>query len=141
HECPNHAFIAYLGILFSRDADVLRVNIKKLALTEVASFLKRIGYAWTGPELDNWISLAYGYADRVTLCIDIGKDVFPKIGFECFWNEQPPTETYWRYFIEKLNTHNHYHQNKIEAILNWDKDIFPGEINNWPEHLWLASLS
>lgn len=141
YACPAPAFIAYLGILFSRDIDVLRVNIKKLPVAAVAPFLKKIGYAWTGPELDRWISFVYGYADRVTLCIDIGKEVFPKIGFECFWNEQPPKETYWRYFMEKLNTHNHYQQDKIEAVLNWDKEIFPGQINNWPEHLWLASLS
>lgn len=139
-ECPAPAFVAYLGILFSRDVDVLRVNIKKLSVTAVAPFLKKIGYAWAGPELDHWISFVYNYADKVTLCIDIGKDVFPKIGFECFWNEQPLTETYWRMFTAKLNANNHYKQDKIEAILNWDKDIFPGQIKEWPEHLWTASL-
>lgn len=138
--CPAPAFIAYLGILFSRDIDVLRVNIKKLPAVAVAPFLKKIGYAWMGPELDSWISFVYNYADRVTLCIDIGKDVYPKIGFECFWSEQPHKETYWRAFIEKLNMKNRYREDKIEAILNWDKEIFPGKIEDWPEHLWTASL-
>lgn len=139
--CPTPAFIAYLGILFSRDIEVLRINIKKLPVTAVAPFLKKIGYAWTGPTLDRWISFVYSYADRVTLCIDIGKNVFPKIGFECFWDRQPPTEKYWRYFIEKISRHNHYKEDKIEAILTWDEEIFPGQINDWPEHLWVASLS
>ncbi|WP_212003039.1 prenyltransferase/squalene oxidase repeat-containing protein [Chitinophaga sp. HK235] len=139
--CPEPAFVAYLGILFSRDAEVLRVNIKKLPVTAVTPFLREIGYAWTGPDLDRWISFVYNYADRVTLCIDIGKDVFPKIGFECFWNEQPLSETYWRFFIEELNTRNDYNKDKIDAILDWDKEIFPGQIKDWPEHLWIASLS
>ncbi|SDJ33473.1 hypothetical protein SAMN04487898_102291 [Pedobacter sp. ok626] len=139
--CPAPAFIAYLGILFSRDVDVLRVNIKKLSATAVGPFLKKIGYAWTGPQLDDWISFVYSNSDRVTLCIDIGKQVFPKIGFECFWSEQPVTETYWRNFIDKLNTQNQYQQDKIDAILNWDQEIFPGQIKDWPEHLWTASLS
>lgn len=139
-ECPAPAFVAYLGILFSRDVDVLRVNIKKIPINAVAPFLKKIGYAWTGPELDHWISFVYNYADKITLCLDIGKDVFPKIGFECFWNEQPLTETYWRMFTAKLNANNQYKQDKIEAVLNWDKDIFPGQIKEWPEHLWTASL-
>lgn len=139
--CPDPAFIAYLGVLFSRDVDVLRVNIKKLPAAAVAPFLKKIGYAWLGPELDNWISFVYNYADRVTLCLDIGKDVYPKIGFECFWGDQPLKGTYWRAFIEKLNVQNHYKEDKIEAILNWDKELFPGQIKDWPEHLWIASLS
>ena len=139
--CPSPAFIAYLGILFSRDVDVLRVNIKKLSATAVVPFLKKIGYAWTGPELDDWISFVYSNSDRITLCIDIGKQVFPKIGFECFWSEQPATETYWRNFIDKLNMQNQYRQDKIDAIFNWDQEIFPGQIKDWPEHLWTASLS
>lgn len=138
--CPAPAFIAYLGILFSRDIEVLRVNIKKLPVNAVAPFLKKIGYAWTGPELDHWISFAYNYADKVTLCIDIGKNVLPKIGFECFWEEQPVKERYWRFFTEKLNTFNQYKKDKIETILTWDKEIFPGQIKEWPEHLWTASL-
>lgn len=139
--CPPPAFIAYMGILFSREVEVLRVNIKKLSVTAIAPFLKKIGYAWTGPALDHWISFVYNYADRVTLCIDIGTSIFPKIGFECFWDRQPPAETYWRFFIEKLNTQNHYKKDKIEAILHWDEEIFPGQVNDWPEHLWIASLS
>ncbi|WP_143310056.1 prenyltransferase/squalene oxidase repeat-containing protein [Chitinophaga vietnamensis] len=140
HACPPPAYIAYLGIMFSRDVDVLRVNIKKLPMAAVAPFLEKIGYAWTGPTLDRWISFVHSYADRVTLCIDIGKNVFPKIGFECFWDKQPPIDTYWRFFIEKINTCHHYKKDKIEAILNWDKEIFPGQTNDWPEHLWIASL-
>ncbi|MBC9909733.1 hypothetical protein [Chitinophaga varians] len=139
--CSAPAHVGYLGILFSRDTEVLRVNIKKLSFAAVSNFLQQIGYAWTGPALDQWISLIYNYADRVTLCIDIGKNVHPQIGFECFWNEAPHTETYWRAFIEKLPVHQDLCQQKIEAILSWDRDIFPGQIDSWPEHLWIASLS
>lgn len=74
------------------------------------------------------------------MCIDIGKDVFPKIGFECFWKKPPTVEAYWRHFIEKQNTRKHFQQDKIEVVLNWDKDIFPGQIKEWPEHLWVGSL-
>ncbi|RAJ76674.1 hypothetical protein CLV59_108194 [Chitinophaga dinghuensis] len=140
YACPDPAFIAYLGIMFSRDMEVLRINIKKLPFTAVAPFLRKLDYAWTGPALDQWISFIYSHADRVTLCIDIGENVLPKIGFECSWNEQPPKETYWRFFIEKLNSSGLYSKEKIEDILNWDKEIFPGEMEDWPEHLWIESL-
>jgi len=74
------------------------------------------------------------------LCIDIGKEIFPKIGFECFWKDKPTKETYWRAFVEKLNIHNKYNQNKIEEILNWDEVIYPEHIDEWPSHLWIDSL-
>ncbi|MGN7824379.1 hypothetical protein ACTJJB_29920 [Chitinophaga sp. 22536] len=139
--CSDPAHIGYLGILFSRDAEVLRVNIKKLPFTAVSGFLQQIGYTWTGQALDAWISLIYNYADRITVCVDIGKNVLPQIGFECFWNNQPHREPYWRAFMETLQGQRLLHQDKVESILNWDKEIFPGQLNDWPEHLWAASLS
>lgn len=139
--CPKPAFVAFLGVLFSRDVEVLRVNVKKLSINAVAPFLKKIGYNFTGPELDLFISSAYNYADRVTLCIDIGKGIYPRISFECFWNEPPSIETYWSYFIQTLNENNLYRKDKIDAILNWNQDVFPEHVEEWPEHLWIASLS
>lgn len=139
--CPAPAFIAYLGIQFSRDVKVLRINIKRLPVTAVAPFLERIGYAWTGPALNHWIAATFNYADQVTLCIDVAENVLPGIGLECFWKGQPRKEAYWQFFIDNLNTHQPFHKEKIAEVLNWNKEIFPGHINNWPEHLWIASLS
>ncbi|WP_017258237.1 prenyltransferase/squalene oxidase repeat-containing protein [Pedobacter arcticus] len=138
--CPDPAYLAYLGILFSRNNDVLRVNIKKLPYCSVVPFLQKTGYKWLSKELEYWLSLIYTYADRITLCIDIGSEIYPKIGFECFWNGQPSTETYWKDFIEKLKLDSILEKDKIKTILEWNEDVFPGKIENWPSHLWLDSL-
>ncbi|NIG55371.1 prenyltransferase/squalene oxidase repeat-containing protein [Chitinophaga sp. Cy-1792] len=138
--CSGTAYVAYLGIQFSRDVAALRVNVKNLMVDEINPFLKEIGYPGTGPELDSYISLIYNYADKVTLCIDISDNVLPGIGFECFWNAPPQKDGYWRYLIEQLNALQAFDHSKIDAVLQWDKEIFPGQIKEWPEHLWLESL-
>lgn len=138
--CPATAFVAYLGVLFSRDVEVLRVNIKRLTVTELTPFLQEIGYEWMGTELEEMISFVYNYADSVTLCLDIAETVLPKIGFECFWKVQPETETYWQYFVDTLNADQQFSKEKIDTILHWYQDIFPGEIPQWPDHLWIESL-
>ncbi|WP_462267597.1 prenyltransferase/squalene oxidase repeat-containing protein [Mucilaginibacter sp.] len=138
--CPPGAAVAYVGILCSRNIDILRVNIKKLAAAEVVPFLEAIGYQWLNSQLKDCIDFVYSYADRVTLCIDLGQSVYPGIGFECFWNAQPPKETYWQHFITELINRGLCEPAKAEAILNWDEDIFPDKESRWPEHLWLESL-
>ncbi|MDB5011698.1 MAG: hypothetical protein JWR67_772 [Mucilaginibacter sp.] len=139
--CPDNAFVAYLGLLFSRDIDVLRVNIKKLSAADVIPFLQKIGYTWISPALEDWITFIYSYADRVTVCIDIGKNIFPKIGFECFWNEQPAMETKWMLFMDELIRRNLCRLDKVDTVLAWDNEIFPSQISTWPPHLWIQSLS
>ena len=138
---PEGAFVAYIGMLFSRDIDVLRVNIKKMTISAVVPFLIKIGYQWITPELEQWITFVFSYTDRVTLCLDIGKDVYPKIGFECFWNEQPPRETYWSHFLNELQDQNLCLAEKLAAVLTWDSEILPGQITGWPQHLWIQSLT
>lgn len=138
--CPDGAFVAYLGILFSRDIDVLRVNVKRIPAHEIIYFLQQIGYAYITPELKSWIDWVHNYADRVTLCLDIGAVIYPKVGFECFWNDQLLSITALEKFLEGLTIMGLCEAEKVEAVLNWTQDIFPGDIASWPEHLWVETL-
>ncbi|WP_170137783.1 prenyltransferase/squalene oxidase repeat-containing protein [Chitinophaga dinghuensis] len=140
HACPQPAFLAYAGIMFSRDTEVLRLNIKKLPLDKVLPFLQQIGYSCYDQELTELLPIVFGFSDRVTLCIDVKDEILPKISFECFLDNNPEGESYWKLFIEKFNTDNLLDAAKIDAALTWTKDIFPSQQKDWPEHLWIASL-
>ncbi len=137
---PEGAFVAYLGILFSRDINVLRVNIKGLRLSAVGPFLRAIGFAGDEASIRDGLELAYGLADRVTLCLDLGETIFPRIGLECFWDQSPEKETYWRYFLEAMEQRGICRNEKAGAVLQWNEDIVPGTTSAWPEHLWMESL-
>ena len=139
--CPEDSYVSNLGVLFSRDTNLLRVNIKRLSYHSVVDFLHVIGYDFVSQELKDYITFIYSYADKITLCLDIGATISPKIGFECFWIGQPSTEQYWAHFIEKLDLQTSLESEKITSILVWDQEIFPGAIKNWPEHLWAESLA
>ncbi|WP_126245617.1 prenyltransferase/squalene oxidase repeat-containing protein [Chitinophaga rhizosphaerae] len=138
--CPGQAHVGYLGIQFSRDVEALRVNIKKLRLQEVIPFLQKIGYRWCDPQLEQLVTFLFGNADRVTVCMDVGADLFPRLGFECFWNEPPDKTMCWQYFVDNLPAPGLAIAEKTAAVLNWDQEIFPGQVQDWPEQLWIASL-
>ncbi len=140
HACPQSAFLAYAGIMFSRETEVLRLNIKKLPMDMVLPFLQQIGYSSYNKELTELLPTVFGYSERVTLCIDVKDEILPKISFECFLDNNPEGESYWRSFIEKFSIDNQFNPDKIDAVLTWNKDIFPTELKDWPEHLWIDSL-
>lgn len=138
--CPEHANVAYLGMLFSRDINVMRVNIKKLTSDSALSFLKAIGYQWISGTLVDCIKMVYDHADRVTLCLDISTGVLPGIGFECFWDEFSSDDVRWMAFKSIMISNGLCLPQKIKAVESWNKDIFPSDQQPWPEHLWIESL-
>ncbi|MCJ8209201.1 hypothetical protein MUY27_05745 [Mucilaginibacter sp. RS28] len=138
--CPEHGNVAYLGMQFSRDVNVLRVNIKTLTAESVLLFLKAIGYQWISESLADCIEFVYEHADRVTLCLDISTGVLPGIGFECFWNEFSAEDVRWVAFKSVIIEKGLCEPQKIQAVESWNKNIFPGDIPHWPEHLWIESL-
>lgn len=138
--CPENASVFYAGIQFSRNIDAIRINIKNLYPQQVIPFLAELGYKHFTPELEHWINFVYSLSDRVRVCIDLGKSVFPKIGFECFWDDPPSIDTRWEAFLDELVSKDICLKAKAEAILSWDHDIYPHQSIPWPEHLWIQSL-
>ncbi|WP_423146361.1 hypothetical protein [Rubrolithibacter danxiaensis] len=138
--CPQNASIFFAGIHFSRQVKGIRINIKNLYYHQVIQFLKDIGYPGVTAELDYWITFTYSLSDKIRLCIDLGESVLPKVGFECFWDDQPAMETRWEFFLNELVKQDVCLKEKAEAFLSWEKEIFPSLSAKWPEQLWIKSL-
>lgn len=139
--CPENASVFFAGIQFSRQIDVIRVNIKNLFHHQVIPFLQTLGYQFITEDFKNQITFAYHHCDRVRVCLDLGKSLLPKIGLECFWDDSPSADPRWASFLNELTTQGICIAEKADAVLNWDSDIFPNEKTHWPEQLWIQSLS
>ena len=139
--CPDNASVFFAGIQFSRQTDAIRVNIRNLYPGQVIPFLRSLGYDYETEGLERWIPFVYGLCDRVRVCIDLGKAVYPKVGFECLWDDQPGQDTRWEFFLHELTGQGICLREKAEAVLSWDGELFPDASVSWPEHIWLRSLS
>ena len=138
--CPENASVFFVGIQFSRGVDAIRINIRNLYPDQVISFLKDVGYEYPTRNIEDWIDLVFSNSDRVRVCIDLGSSILPKIGFECFWDDQPSKDTRWRYVLDELVKRKVCLADKADALLAWEKVFFPDTKKHWPEHLWIESL-
>ncbi|WP_341228133.1 prenyltransferase/squalene oxidase repeat-containing protein [uncultured Arcticibacterium sp.] len=138
--CPENAYIFFAGIQFSREVDVIRINIKNMYAGQVIPFLEAVGYRYETENIEDWVEFIFSVSDRVRLCLDLGASVCKKIGFECFWDDQPNKETRWAYFLDECVGKKICLQEKAKDVLAWEKEMFPSLLTNWPKPLWLESL-
>jgi hypothetical protein len=100
--CPPAAHVAYMGAMLGRTTDALRVNLKGVALCDLAPFLEEVGWKGSMPAIERWAAWAYDRVDRVTVCLDVGSEVSPRIGLECMLDVPPAAEPRWGALLDEL---------------------------------------
>lgn len=100
--CPPPAHVAYMGAMLGRSTDALRVNLKGVALCDLAPFLREVGWPGSLPAIERWAAWAYDRVDRVTVCLDVGSEVYPRIGLECGLDMPPAGEPRWGALLDEL---------------------------------------
>ncbi|MDB9518584.1 hypothetical protein PN466_16685 [Roseofilum reptotaenium CS-1145] len=139
--CPDGVFISHIGVMLSRNSPALRVNVKRLQPDLLIPYLQEIGWQEETEELEALMIQLFGLVDRLTVCLDVGQIVYPQIGLECIFLQQPPDETRWAIFLDYLVERGLCLPDKPEALLSW-----PGQTNplnakvSWPSDLIAASL-
>jgi hypothetical protein len=139
--CPNGVFVSHIGVMLSRKAPALRVNVKRLLPDSLVPYLQQIGWEGETAEVGALMRQLLAFADRITVCLDVGKRIYPQIGLECILLKQPQSEPRWTAFVNYLVEGGLCAPAKGEALLNW-----PGQTNPasapapWPGELIVASL-
>jgi hypothetical protein len=139
--CPTDVFVSHIGLMLSRATDALRVNIKRLQPETLAGYLADVG--WPGPidEIADLMAVLAPQVDRVTVCLDIGRSVWPQVGLECVLQRQPPQEVRWYPFLTDLVERGWCTPAKRDALLAWPGQIDPTTATHpWPTPLLVASL-
>lgn len=131
--CPAGASISYVGAMLGRAAQAVRVNVKRLRLEELAPFLATVGWRGSLPAIEPWAAWAYDRVDRVTVCLDVGAEIFPSIGFECVLGMQPTGEPRWAALLEELCGRALCTEANAGALLSVPGVLQPGEAKaDWP---------
>ncbi|AFY57882.1 hypothetical protein Riv7116_5512 [Rivularia sp. PCC 7116] len=139
--CPDRVFISHIGAMLSRNAPALRVNVKRLQPQLLIPYLQKIGWQHETNELEALMKQLFGLVDRITVCLDVGKQIYPQIGLECIFLNQPDSESRWNTFFNYLVEQGLCEPQKRDALLKWSG--FTNPINAqapWPNNLIVDSL-
>ncbi len=137
--CPPGAYIGYLGAMLGRTTQGVRVNIKRLRLDDLVPFLRAVG--WSGPliKVEAWAAWAYDRVDRITVCLDVGKAIYPQLGLECMLTLQPLAEPRWQALLEELSAAGLCTAENAVAFLSLPDVLHPSATQtDWPA-AWIAA--
>lgn len=139
--CPGEAEIGHLGMMLSRQVEVVRVNVRQVAQRELATFLRDVGWPYPSVELEALFGELTRYVDRIIVCLDVGASIQPKIGLECAWDRQPAQNPRCAAFLEHLAERGLCAPAKVAPLLAWaGRCTPPASVEPWPGHLVAASL-
>ncbi|MCF4965694.1 hypothetical protein [Nostoc sp. CMAA1605] len=117
---PQDSQILYVGAMFSRQLEAVRVNISGIPAESFEDYLSQIGWRYSIKPIQQIIRSLAKIADAVILNIDIGTSIFPKIGLECLLNNKSTRcEPKWQLLLDCLVEHKLCTPEKYDAVLNW----------------------
>jgi hypothetical protein len=130
---PPGAHVFQVGVALGRRTEALRLCVQGLACALVPAYLADAG--WRGGRMEPLIRLLSelsGLVPRIALHLDVAELVLPKVGIECWPEEEPPFSalTVWRRFLRHLVEVGLCVPEKSTALLAW-----PGHVERevvWP---------
>ena len=139
--CPAGAGITHIGLMLSRKPNSIRINVKSLAASEWAPFLRTIEWPGQVSELSDLIDPLYDRTDQLVFCLDVGEGVLPGLGLECLVAAGRDRRSAWKCFLEDLVEGKMASDGKRDAVLDWGRFIKPPDAAQlWPEDLIAESL-
>jgi hypothetical protein len=141
---PEFATVFAVGVMFPRGTREIRLCLsggRRARLEDWFTYLARIGWSGNLESLESSLRELSGLTDRITLDIDVGEKVGPKVGFEFFIDARlDDSRPRWTRLLEQLVTQGHCLPEKREAALAWlGHANARGQRAEWPESLLRAS--
>ena len=132
---PGRPRLEQVGMMFSRQSEDLRLCLRDIPARELSGFLRRAGWEGRAEELDPLVEQVLPFVDDITLDIDVGAQVRPKIGLECILDRDPSRER-WRAWLDHLVERGACTAPKREGLMRWmDLITQRDQPEHWPEHL------
>ncbi|MBW4553464.1 MAG: hypothetical protein KME35_20470 [Aphanocapsa sp. GSE-SYN-MK-11-07L] len=134
---PIDATISHLGAMLSRPANAVRVNVRGISPEQLSDYLMQIGWSDPTNTFSTLTSTLSKFVDSILLSVDVGDTVLPRIGLECFLDNQLYEEPRWELFLDYLVEEGLCAPAKKNSLLNW-----PGfsQKSSAPD-LWPSNIS
>ena len=99
---PEGASATYIGVMFSRRQDGVRLNIRALNPDQVWGYLDSIGWNFPANPHQDFLEKALRLTRDFALTLDIHSEVDSRIGFECIGGSQFHVDAAWEAFLNYL---------------------------------------
>lgn len=133
---PTGATISHLGAMLSRQANAVRVNVKGIPPEQLLDYLMQIGWSDPTNTFSTLVSTLSEFVDSILLSFDVGDTVLPRIGLECFLNNQPHDEPRWQLFLDYLVEGGLCTPAKKNAFLAWPGFLQKSSVPDlWPSNI------
>jgi hypothetical protein len=139
HALPEGGRIIYLGLMFSRPTQGIRIVVEGLKAQQILPYLVEIGCLDSANKrFENIIPTVSNLVDSIGFIgFDVSETIHPHIGLECFFEKQPLDEPRWESFFDYLIAQGLCSPAKRDALLAWpgvfQKDSAP---DLWPISQW-----
>lgn len=139
---PQGARIFQVGTMLSRDTPAIRLCINKMRPDQIPYFLKELNWSGSEEQLNQFLLHLGILVDHVSLNIDVGTSVLPKIGLECYIDQNEMATTKWLRLLNTLEDTGLCVAEKKEAMKVYAGGVHRFMTNKvWPEHLLATSRS
>jgi hypothetical protein len=121
---PAGAHVFQVGLMLARPVDAVRLCVRDLEVSELPGYLADVGWPGTWDEARTALAPFAALATRTALHLDVGSEVYPRIGLECYLeapdgSDWSPTATA---FLDGLAGAGLCVPSKRDGLLAW-----PGE--------------
>lgn len=117
---PAGARITHFGAMLSRLTQGMRVNVYGIPPEQLSDYLGQIGWSDPNDTLSSLVSTLPQFTDFILLSFDVGDRIYPRIGLECFLNQQPQEEPRWQLFLDWLVAEGICTSAKSKAVMAWE---------------------
>jgi hypothetical protein len=135
---PPGTDIFQVGTMIARDTDAVRVCVRGLAFCDVVPYLERLGWNGDQERVEELLASLDSRTDELSLALDVGAAVHPRLGFECFLEPggRPAAEC-WAPFLDFLIDRGIALEPKCRAVLTYpghlderfDSDVWPSGLH------------
>ena len=116
---PQDAYIFQIGLMLARKVYAVRLCIRNIQTQAIIPFLKSMNWLGCSDNLAQLLKELETVVDRIDLDIDVGENIYPKIGLECYLAKQPSLEPKWNLFLDYLVTKGLCTPEKQDKLLNY----------------------
>jgi hypothetical protein len=146
---PAGAIVSHLGAMLSRSIQAVRVNVKGISPDRLSDYLRQIGWIAPTDTFSTLTSTLSRFFDSILLSFDVGDTLLPRIGLECFLEQQPDCTPRWELFLDYLIEQELCSPAKKNALLNWPgfshksshPDLWPSNISFGDRFLGSRAIS
>ena len=117
---PGRCRVEQVGLMLSRKIDALRLVITKLkGVDSVKNYLHQVNWPGSIREFGQFLNTLMPLIKSIALNLDVGDEIYPRIGLECYVDFYPRGYNQRKRLIEYLVRERLCTPPKGNALLNW----------------------